>query len=157
VGGTGTYLVVGDLERGLGSHWARALARGGKRRLVLVSAAVSAVPVAESLLSACRAEGAKVDVHQVDLGADGGPVALAALLDPIAAQGLAGVFVSLPTTDAASAAPLSLVRPAHWRHNQQARLDLLDTVAEALARHATPWCCVQSSLSAALGGIGLAP
>jgi acyl carrier protein len=65
--------------------------------------------------------------------------------------------VSLPTTHELSAAPLALMQPGHLDYYRRSRQALLEALAKAADAHAPAWVCVQSSLSAVLGGIGLAP
>lgn len=66
-----------------------------------------------------------------------------------------GVFVSAPTTDEKSTAPLALLQPRHWEYNQSKK-ESLQNIAAALAEHSPDFCCVQSSLSSIIGGLGLA-
>ncbi|MEL6554840.1 MAG: beta-ketoacyl synthase N-terminal-like domain-containing protein [Cyanobacteria bacterium J06621_11] len=67
-----------------------------------------------------------------------------------------GVFVSSPMTNEKSAAPIALLQPHHWEYNCQTKKTVLQSVAIALTNHTPDFCCVQSSLSSIIGGIGLA-
>ncbi|MDY0055094.1 MAG: beta-ketoacyl synthase N-terminal-like domain-containing protein [Methyloversatilis sp.] len=150
----GRHVVIGDFARGLGAVWARRLARECGQ-VVLVSACLPTAPVPAALIAECRALGADVTVLEADIPH---PAGIASAFDSAAsAQALAGIFVSLPTTHEQSAAPLALMQPDHLAYNRRSRLELLAAVAAAAQAHAPAWVCVQSSLSAVLGGIGLAP
>ena len=146
----GSYLVLGDFGRGLGALWARSLATAGARRLVLLSAALPAAAVPGDLLAALRAGGA--DVQALQAAADDA-AALAAALAGVGS--VDGAFVSLPTTHAGLAAPLALLGPEHWEHSRRSRLLPLQALADWAAQQAPAFCCVQSSMSSLLGGLGL--
>jgi len=67
-----------------------------------------------------------------------------------------GVFVSSPMTNERSAAPLALLQSHHWEYNCQSKKRILQNLAITLADHNPDFCCVQSSLSSIIGGLGLA-
>lgn len=69
---------------------------------------------------------------------------------------LHGVFFCTPTTNERSAAPLLLLQPDHWAYNRQTKQTVLQNLASALSEYALDFCCVQSSLSSIVGGLGLA-
>jgi len=146
----GRYLVLGDLRLGLGAMWARALAAAGVSRLVLLSAALPAAEVPAELIEACAAAGTEVTALQA--AADDAPALRAALEE---AGSIDGVFLSLPTTHAGLAAPLALLNDAHWQHNLGSRLAPLQVLADWAATARPGFCCVQSSMSSLLGGLGL--
>ncbi|MBE9060863.1 type I polyketide synthase [cf. Phormidesmis sp. LEGE 11477] len=67
-----------------------------------------------------------------------------------------GVFISSPMTNEKSAAPLALLQSHHWEYNCQSKKEVLQNLAVALADLNPDFCCVQSSLSSVIGGLGLA-
>ena len=67
-----------------------------------------------------------------------------------------GVFVSSPMTNEKSAAPLAFLQPHHWEYNCQTKRAVLEQLAIALQSHTPDFCCIQSSLSSIIGGLGLA-
>jgi hypothetical protein len=69
---------------------------------------------------------------------------------------LHGVFYSTPTTNAQSAAPLVLLQAAPCEYNFRSKVHGLVNLATALAGKSLDFCCVQSSMSAVIGGVGLA-
>ncbi|MEM9302262.1 MAG: beta-ketoacyl synthase N-terminal-like domain-containing protein [Pseudomonadota bacterium] len=145
----GVYVIVGAIDAGLGRVWERGLAQQAAAQVALVDLGGTAAPAVDAKLA---------------LSADAGdPDTLIDALDRVAEQlgPIAGVFYAGATTDARSAAPLALLDVAHWRHNQVHKVAGLQALAAALAaavdRHRPHFVCVQSSLSAVVGGIGLAP
>ncbi|MEM8605265.1 MAG: KR domain-containing protein, partial [Cyanobacteria bacterium P01_H01_bin.121] len=150
----GTYLILGDLTQGLGSIWAEYLATTLQAKLVLISDLKATPPTSEQIQT-WEAAGAVIRSLQVEL------TAIAALQEAIqtAEQSLgqlAGVFYSTPTTNAQSAAPLTLLTPEHLAYNEYFKVQGLRAIATVLKDKSLDFCCVQSSLSAVLGGIGLA-
>ena len=149
------HLIVGDLHDGLGPIWARTLAARGLRQLTLLSVAPAA-PVPQALIDQCQAQGVRVVSAHIGQHDD-----LPATLSDAFARAceqdgpLDGVFASVPTTNRHSAAPLSLLTTAHWAYNRDTRLSLLAPLQDLVARHAPAFCCVQSSMAAVLGGVGL--
>ena len=144
----GTYLIVGDLEQGLGQIWAEALAAQRQAKLVLVSDRPQESPVQ-------LPEGADGRSRTLDL-TDAAQLS-AAIQQAEAEWGpIHGVFYSTPTTNDQSAAPLALMQPSHWDYNFHHQLQRLQTLSTALAGKTLDFCLVQSSLSAVIGGIGLA-
>ncbi|MEM6451446.1 MAG: beta-ketoacyl synthase N-terminal-like domain-containing protein [Cyanobacteria bacterium P01_D01_bin.105] len=67
-----------------------------------------------------------------------------------------GVFVSSPMTNEKSAAPIALLQSHHWEYNRLSKKKVLQNLAIALADYKPDFCCVQSSLSSIIGGLGLA-
>ncbi|MGB3298890.1 MAG: acyltransferase domain-containing protein, partial [Phormidesmis sp.] len=69
---------------------------------------------------------------------------------------ISGVLVASPMTNEQSAAPIALLQPHHWEYNCETKKTVLQNLAIALQDHAPDFCCVQSSLSSVIGGLGLA-
>ncbi|MEN8444208.1 MAG: beta-ketoacyl synthase N-terminal-like domain-containing protein, partial [Cyanobacteria bacterium J06555_13] len=69
---------------------------------------------------------------------------------------LRGVFVCSPMTNEKSAAPIALLGHEQWQYNCEAKKVVLENLAIALQSHTPDFCCVQSSLSSIIGGLGLA-
>ncbi|MEM9087122.1 MAG: beta-ketoacyl synthase N-terminal-like domain-containing protein [Cyanobacteria bacterium P01_F01_bin.53] len=80
-----------------------------------------------------------------------------------------GVFVSSPMTNEQSAAPIALMQPHHWEYSTQTKKTVLQDLAslfqrgsanalqsDAIQSQPPDFCCVQSSLSSIIGGLGLA-
>ncbi|MEO0515668.1 MAG: beta-ketoacyl synthase N-terminal-like domain-containing protein [Cyanobacteria bacterium P01_A01_bin.116] len=72
-----------------------------------------------------------------------------------------GVFVSSPMTNEKSAAPVALMQPHHWEYSTKTKKTVLQNLQIALQSHTKQslppdFCCVQSSLSSIIGGLGLA-
>ncbi|MEL6327634.1 MAG: KR domain-containing protein, partial [Cyanobacteria bacterium J06626_23] len=143
----GTYLVVGDLEQGLGQVWAENLAAHWQAKLVLLSdiqATPSSLP-----------EGTEGFVLSVDL-TDAGQLRTAIEQAEVELGAIQGVLYSTPTTNERSAAPLALMQASHWDYNFRHKVQGLFSLQEALQNRNLDFCLVQSSLSAVIGGIGLA-
>jgi len=142
----GNYLIVGDLEQGLGQIWAEGLAAQWQARLVLVGDRNTALPTLPE-----GAEGLVLSLDITDAAQLKGAIQQAeAELGPIH-----GVFYSTPTTNDQSAAPLALMQPSHWEYNFRHQLQGLWHLPAILQDKALDFCLVQSSLSAMIGGIGL--
>lgn len=150
---SGRYLIVGEFENGMGLLWARTISEKCQGSLTLVS---HQLPTPENIeqLRESRCKVNTVEYTQENI---------ANLEELLSAQlgfdGLHydGIFVSLPTTQEQSAAPYALLQPGHWQHNQQTRLQVLQAAISLAQNNPPKWCCVQSSMSTVLGGIGLAP
>jgi len=69
---------------------------------------------------------------------------------------LNGVFVCSPMTNEHSAAPISLLQPSHWEYSRITKKEILENLAIVLQSYNPDFCCVQSSLSSIIGGLGLA-
>ncbi|MEO0869998.1 MAG: phosphopantetheine-binding protein, partial [Cyanobacteria bacterium J06642_11] len=67
-----------------------------------------------------------------------------------------GIFFSTPTTNEKSAAPITLLQPEQLAYNSLTKQQVLESLAAALVDHKPDFCCVQSSLSSVIGGVGLA-
>ena len=148
----GVYAIVGDVEQGLGLVWAQALAHHYQAKIGLIYPPGS-LEIEPTVL---RAEGARevlalpLDLTQPEALRDG-LQQVVETLGPIN-----GFFVSSPTTNEQSAAPIALLGPHHWDYNHQTKLKVLQSLVLTLPDHTPDFCCVQSSLSAVIGGVGLA-
>ncbi|MEM1290631.1 MAG: acyltransferase domain-containing protein, partial [Cyanobacteria bacterium P01_H01_bin.162] len=143
----GTYLILGDLEQGLGQVWAEALAEHWQAKLLLIGDLGTARPqlpagVEGQVLSLDITDAAQLKAAIQQAEAELGPIH--------------GVFYSTPTTNEQSAAPLALMQPTHWKYNFRHKLQGLLQLPDVLAGQTLDFCMVQSSLSAVLGGVGLA-
>ena len=143
----GTYLILGDLEQGLGQIWAEGLAAQWQAKLVLIgdrTTTPSTLPEGTEgmalSLDITDADQLKTAIQQAE--AELGPIH--------------GVFYSTPTTNDQSAAPLALMQPSHWDYNFRHQLQGLWHLPAILQGKSLDFCLVQSSLSAVIGGIGLA-
>ena len=143
----GTYLILGDLEQGLGQVWAEGLAEHWQAQLLLIGDLGTARPplpvgAEGQLLSLDITDAAQLKAAMQQAEAELGPIH--------------GVFYSTPTTNEQSAAPLALMQPTHWKYNFRHKLQGLLQLSDVLAGQTLDFCMVQSSLSAVLGGVGLA-
>ncbi|NEQ47691.1 MAG: acyltransferase domain-containing protein [Leptolyngbya sp. SIOISBB] len=143
----GTYLILGDLEQGLGQVWAEGLAEHWQAKLLLIGDLETARPQLPAggegqVLSLDITDAAQLKAAMQQAEAELGPIH--------------GVFYSTPTTNEQSAAPLALMQPTHWKYNFRHKLQGLLQLSDVLAGQTLDFCMVQSSLSAVLGGVGLA-
>ena len=144
----GTYAIVGDLDAGLGGFLAASLKQHFQANVVLMrdlSSSSTDLPA-----QSAAALSLDVDITHVESLRDA--VANAeAQLGP-----LHGVFYSTPTTNEQAAAPLVLLQPSQCEYNFHSKVHGLVNLAAALAGKSLDFCCVQSSMSAVIGGVGLA-
>ncbi|MEM1366728.1 MAG: beta-ketoacyl synthase N-terminal-like domain-containing protein [Cyanobacteria bacterium P01_H01_bin.15] len=148
----GTYAVVGPLDPGVGLVWAESLAKHHQVNLVLLQPTD-----AESLPNSHWLElgAAEVFSQLLDLTE---PTTLANALQTAERKfgDLNGIFWSSPTTNEQSAAPIALMTPEHWHYNARTKLKRLQALISAITDFRLDFCCVQSSLAAVIGGVGLA-
>ncbi|MEM9161536.1 MAG: beta-ketoacyl synthase N-terminal-like domain-containing protein, partial [Cyanobacteria bacterium P01_F01_bin.4] len=150
----GVYAIIGDLEQGLGLAWARALAQHYRAKLVLIQP-VESVPAERTLLLEQGAT--EVLTLLVDLASS--DTLQNALKQAVNEVGpIHGIFLSSPTTNEKSAAPIALLQSFHWHYNHQTKGQVLENLVIALkdVNCAPDFCCIQSSLSSVIGGVGLA-
>ena len=144
----GTYAIVGDLEAGLGGFLVDALIQYLQATVVVIRdrSSVSADLPALSLATLSL----DVDLTQLESLRE-------ALVSAEAQVGpLNGVFYSTPTANEQAAAPLVLIQTTQCEYNFRSKVHGLMNLATALDGKALDFCCVQSSMSAVIGGIGLA-
>lgn len=147
----GRYLIVGELSEGLGRIWAEAIAQRCQGELLLASIDH---PQQEWLDDLGKA-GCSVEYFSLPSSDN---TALETLYSNLCEQGTPeGVFFSVPTTRASNTAPLTLMEPRHWQANCEQRLQPVQALIQAMQSSPPRWCCVQSSMSAVLGGVGLGP
>lgn len=145
----GVFVVAGDLSAGLGRVWAPGIAATPGARLALIEdRAARPLDLPRDL------EGA----HVLRIRADcADPQALAAALAQAAARWgrIDGAFLSTPLSDAEVTAPLALLGGEQWARARATCIAPVEALAKAAAVHRPGFCCVQSSLSAVIGGVGL--
>ncbi|MEM9804744.1 MAG: beta-ketoacyl synthase N-terminal-like domain-containing protein [Cyanobacteria bacterium P01_D01_bin.56] len=149
----GVYVVVGDIEQGLGQVWAKSLAEQYKARIALVSTDEADH---KNLQTQLRSQGA---TEVLSLNAElTQPENLRHSLDQVVQKldTINGVFLSTPTTNEKSAAPIALLQPEQLTYNSLTKQQVLESLAATLVDHKPDFCCVQSSLSSVIGGVGLA-
>ncbi|AVH44100.1 type I polyketide synthase [Agrobacterium tumefaciens] len=139
----GTYVVVGNVADGLGRTWVDALSGLGARIALLHET------LAPAFEHAAQFE------RRLDCGDE---AALASALDDASADlgRIDGIFLSLPQSNHQSAALTGELGEAHWAYNISSKLRPVQALVAATARRKIGFCCVQSSLSTLVGGIGLA-
>ncbi|MCG8314521.1 MAG: acyltransferase domain-containing protein, partial [Pseudomonadales bacterium] len=149
----GNYVILGDISAGLGAIWAEQIAQICQGHLTLASLS----PISETLVNKLQRNNCAVEV--LNMASTEKTVVETVLKTAINNGPINGLFISLPTTNEQSTAPLAFINNSHWQYNQKIRVDLVTTVADLMQDETTSaqWCCVQSSMSAVLGGIGLAP
>lgn len=143
----GVFVVAGHLADGMGRVWVENLAKLADVRLALIED-ISATPLAAH-------SGVETIVRRIDCSK---AEEIDKVLGEIARDWgrIDGVFFSTPMSNHDAAAPLALMSEGHWTYNQSVRVAPLLALAEALSGHKPSFCCVQSSLSSVIGGIGLA-
>ena len=148
----GVYAIIGDVEQGLGTVWVRALAEQYQAKIGLIQPLDGTIQAEELLIKQNAADvlSLSVDLTQVaELGK--ALTQVEQTLGPIN-----GVFLSTPTTNEKSAAPIALLQPHHWQYNRSTKQQILQNLAAVIHDHTPDFCCVQSSLSSVIGGVGLA-
>lgn len=139
----GTYIVVGNVAEGVGRTWVDALSGLGATIALLHD---TSAPAFERAADFER----RLDCGDV--------AALAKGLDEVSADlgRIDGIFLSLPQSNHQSAALLGELGDTHWAHNFSSKLRLVEALVAATAKRKLGFCCVQSSLSTLVGGLGLA-
>lgn len=139
----GLYVVIGNIAEGVGETWIGALSSLGARIALLHDTSAPAVEH-QTLLER------RLDCSD--------PAALKAALDDITAElgRIEGVFLSLPQSNHPAAALITELSDTHWAYNIASKLRPVLALREAASKTRIGFCCVQSSLSALVGGLGLA-
>lgn len=142
----GVYVVIGNIAEGVGKLWVDALARLPGVRLALVHE--------DDTVAAPPFDSLEYREYRLD-STDGAALGLA--LDAVvAAWGrIDGVFLGMAQSDSRSAAPLSALQESHLSFNERTRIAPVRALAQALEGRKAGFCCIQSSLSTFVGGIGL--
>ncbi|MVA19258.1 acyltransferase domain-containing protein [Agrobacterium vitis] len=138
----GVYVVVGDIVDGVGKTWVDALSGLGATVALLQDSTASAFEHPARLK------------RQLDCG---DAAALKGALDDVLAElgRIDGIFLSLPQSNYQSAALIGELADAHWAYNIASKLRPVRALSEAVAKRKVGFCCVQSSLSTLVGGLGL--
>ncbi|MGV1827553.1 SDR family NAD(P)-dependent oxidoreductase [Agrobacterium vitis] len=138
----GVYVVIGDIVDGVGKTWVDALSGLGATVALLQD---STAPAFEYPVQLKR---------QLDCG---DAAALKGALDDVFAElgRIDGIFLSLPQSNHQSAALIGELADAHWAYNISSKLRPVRALSEAVAKRKVGFCCVQSSLSTLVGGLGL--
>jgi len=147
----GTFFVVGDLSSEIGKAWAMALLQEPAAKLVVIN---TNPEVSEQLLTFLKNSPTHDNVAEL-LSVDSSDQLVEVLQEAQSVFGApTGLFVCSPTTNEQSAAPLALLKQQNWDYNYQSKIAALEKVAEFVAEASPRFVCVQSSMSAVLGGIG---
>lgn len=142
----GVFVVVGNIAEGLGQTWTNALAQLPGARLALLQD--------KSAPAAAAPQGIEI----IDLRID---CTDAAAIDQALAETagrwgkIDGVFLSISLINHASVAPIALLNDSHRAYNHTSKITPVRALADALAKREVGFCCIQSSLSTVVGGIGL--
>ncbi|WP_238122263.1 MULTISPECIES: type I polyketide synthase [unclassified Xanthobacter] len=140
----GVYAMMGDLTGPVGQAWRDGLsAWPGVRLALLQDSGAPSLETADTL---------RIPLNGTDTAS------LDAALDAVVAAcgRVDGVFLSMPQSDRASAAPITALQDAHWQHNLDTLHAPLQALIAAAGRRRIGFCCIQSSLSVAVGGPSLA-
>ncbi|OLP52986.1 polyketide synthase [Rhizobium rhizosphaerae] len=139
---SGVYVLAGTLAEGVGKAWEQGLAALPGAKLALLQ------PAGASVID--NPDGMTLRLDPAD------PTAVREALDTVAAHfgRIDGVFLAMPQSGETSAALIADLQPLHWRDTLD-RLALVESFAAALAGRKLGFCCVQSSLSTQVGGLGL--
>ncbi|MCF1461932.1 acyltransferase domain-containing protein [Agrobacterium vitis] len=138
----GVYVVVGDIVDGVGKTWVEALSGLGATVALLQDTTAPAFEYPARL---------KRQLYCGDAAALKG-----ALDDVFAELGrIDGIFLSLPQSNHQSAALIGELTDAHWAYNIASKLRPVRALGDAIAKRKIGFCCVQSSLSTLVGGLGL--
>ncbi|WP_118135835.1 beta-ketoacyl synthase N-terminal-like domain-containing protein [Oceanicella sp. SM1341] len=138
----GTWVVIGAPDAGLAPAWLAGLAALPGAQPVLLGPAPE--PEGVTHLPADPADAAALAAALARIAADRGRID--------------GIFLAAPMSDADSTAPLALAAPGLPALCRARHLAPAEALADALAAEGAPrpgFVCVQSSMSAVLGGIGL--
>lgn len=142
---TGVFVVIGHLERGFGRVWVDGLLQEPGARVAVIEdhTAVSLKPIDAVYHQ-------NIDCADAD--------ALRGALDSVVAQHgrITGVFLSTALSNADVTAPLALLGNTQWDNAQNQNTAMLRSLAKAAQNMRLSFCCVQSSLSSIVGGVGLA-
>ncbi|MEM8844635.1 MAG: type I polyketide synthase, partial [Pseudomonadota bacterium] len=156
----GRYLILGYIEQGMGKVWAEQIMNQCHGELILAFCddGDKSLDTDENWLASIK-QASKCQLSlksHVPANIEGLEKLFNDLLKDDKST-IDGVFLSVPTTNARSTAPLALMQKDHWQHNVNYRLRLIEAFIQTEPLLNPNWCYVQSSMSAVLGGIGLAP
>jgi acyl transferase domain-containing protein len=143
----GVFVVAGWLADGLGQAWIEGLS------------SLSGARIARLQQTGARRLEPVEDEDNLDCSIDCTDVStFAAALRKVRDKWgrIDGVFLSMPMSNPSTSAPLPLLRNDYWDNNEATHIAPLKALAAAIDGLQVGFCCVQSSLSSVLGGIGLA-
>jgi acyl transferase domain-containing protein/acyl carrier protein len=147
----GNYLIVGDLDKGLGLVFAKYLAQTMQAKLTLVSTALPSTEWEQTLTAA----GAECLLFQADITDE------LQMHNAIASAEqrfgtIHGVFYSTPMSHHQSAAPIAELQQSQCEYNFRSKVYGLYVLQNVLQGKTLDFCLLQSSLSTVVGGLGLA-
>jgi acyl transferase domain-containing protein/acyl carrier protein len=144
----GTYLIVGDLVKGLGLVFAKYLAQI-QAKLILISHGEL------GKIQSLEAFGVEYLVIEADITDEAQMKAACDRAQERFGE-IHGVFYSTPMTNPQSAAPIQLLGSAPCEYNFQTKVYGLYVLESVLRGRKLDFCLLQSSLSSIIGGLGLA-
>jgi acyl carrier protein len=137
----GVYLILGSLEEGLGKVWLEYLPKTTK--LILIDQS----PFTQTLDKEYLFIPADItDEKDLRKAIEKGEAQLGKI---------DGVFYSTPMSNPQGTAPIQLLKLAQWDYNIETKMAGLYTLKAILKDKEIDFCCVQSSLSSIIGGLGL--
>jgi acyl transferase domain-containing protein len=139
----GVYLIFGDLNNGLGRVWAEYLAKTVQAKLILIDRS----PFSQELETEYLFIQADItDEKQMRTALKQGEAHFGEIQ---------GVFYSTPMSNSDTTAPLQLLNLTQCEYNFQTKADGLFILEAILRERKIDFCCLQSSLSSIIGGLGL--
>ncbi|ELR97623.1 type I polyketide synthase [Gloeocapsa sp. PCC 73106] len=138
----GVYLILGDLNEGLGRVWAQSLPKSVKLILIDSSPFVHDLKTEHIFI--------QVDIkdeEQVRKGIEQGEKHFGLIQ---------GVFYSTPFSNPQGTAPIQLLELSQCEYNFQKKNEGLYVLAAILKERKIDFCLLQSSLASIIGGLGLA-
>lgn len=146
----GNYLIVGDLDRGLGLVFAKHLAQTMQAKLTLVSTSLPSIEWQQALTAA----GAECLVVQADITDE---LQMQNAIARAEADGtIHGVFYSTPMSNYQSTALIAELEQSQCDYNFRTKVYGLCVLQKVLQGRKLDFCLLQSSLSTVVGGLGLA-
>ena len=148
----GNYFLIGDVSSEVGRAWARSILDQSGTTLAIIH---TDQEVAERYRNAFTGSGRDEQILQL---ISNSLETLENTLERATEQfgSPKGIFICGPTANTKSAAPLTLLDENHWTYNSTSRIEVSRVVARFASDRPIKFICVQSSMSAVLGGIGLA-
>ena len=148
----GTYFLVGDVSSEVGRAWANSILNESDTTLAVIHTDPEAAERYENAF-----QGTWHNERIIQLNSTSSETLEKTLEGATEQLGTpTGIFICGPTANPKSAAPLTLLDENHWTYNSQSRIDVARAVARFASERRIHFICVQSSMSAVLGGIGLA-
>lgn len=136
----GVYLIIGDLNNGLGHVWAEYLPKTAKLILIghspITQLATEHLFVPADITNETELRNA-LEQGETKFGQ------------------IQGVFYSTPMSNSDGTSPLQLLNMSQCEYNFKTKADGLFVLAKILQNKEIDFCCLQSSLSSIIGGLGL--